>query len=407
METQINNPLVIRCKNCGGELSFDIVKQQYVCAHCGATTEQDSRKAEFKEWQSIHQHKLQQQLSQAKLFCCPACGAKTMTAVDDVTTECPFCGNTLIDDTLSETELPEVIIPFKITMEVAKDKLKQWIHENNKSPAAQQIEKHLDRLTGCYLPYQIVRGANNGHLFIAKMTGIDTSHPFKAYLDSTAINASKEFDNLLLDGMEPFLFDEAKEFDFSYLNGQNAKIKNVNEKELNLRIDEEIKAQLFQTLSKKLLNGRLSLFLLENENEIASALLPVYFMNCGNGIEAAVNGQTGKISIATGKTTKPSRFWWILPTIIAAIATATSVIYKQFVFVPYILTIFGTSFLIEADNYKWRHPVKEILTSPKTQHPHNKTRLQFFEEKESEIDMRKFLKPVSWAHVVLSHHFLR
>lgn len=407
MESLINNPLVIRCKSCGGELSFDIVKQQYVCAHCGTTTEQDSRKAEFKEWKSTHQRNLQQQLSQAKFFCCPACGAKTMTATDDVTTECPFCGNTLIDDTLSETELPEVIIPFKITLEEAKDKLKQWIHENSEKTAAQSIEKHLDGLTGCYLPYQIVRGANNGHLFIAKMIGGDTSHPFKAYLDSTAINASKEFDNLLLDGMEPFLFDEAKEFDFSYLNGQKAKIKNIDGKELNIRIDEEIKAQLFRTLSKKLLNRRLSLFLLDNDNESASALLPVYFMHCGNGIEAAVNGQTGKISIMTGKTTKPSRFWWILPTIIAAIATATAIIYKEFVFVPYILTIFGTSFLIEADNRKWRHPVKEILTSPKTKLPHNKTHLQFFAETENEIEVGKRQEPVSWAYVVFLHHFMK
>lgn len=330
-----------------------------------------------------------------------------MTSSEEATAECPFCGNTLIDDSFSETELPEVIIPFKITLEEAKDKLKQWIHENSEKTAAQSIEKHLDGLTGCYLPYQIVRGANNGHLFIAKMIGGDTSHPFKAYLDSTAINASKEFDNLLLDGMEPFLFDEAKEFDFSYLNGQKAKIKNIDGKELNIRIDEEIKAQLFRTLSKKLLNRRLSLFLLDNDNESASALLPVYFMHCGNGIEAAVNGQTGKISIMTGKTTKPSRFWWILPTIIAAIATAASIIYKEFVFVPYILVIFGTLFLIEADNHKWRHPVKEILTSPKSKRPHDKTRLQFFAETENEIEVGKRQEPVSWAYVVFLHHFMK
>ena len=407
METQVNNPLVIRCKNCGGELDFDIVKQQYVCAHCGTTTEQDSRKAEFTEWKGTHQHNLQQQLSQAKLFCCPACGAKTMTAADDVTTQCPFCGNTLIDDTLSETELPEVIIPFKVTLEEAKEKLKTWVHDNSKQPAAKQIEQSIDRLTGCYLPYQIVRGANNGHLFIAKLTGIDTSHPFKAYLDSTAINASKEFDNLLLDGMEPFLFDEAKEFDFSYLNRQKAKIQNVDAKELNLRIDEEIKAQLFQTLSKKLLNRRLSLFLLDNDNEAASALLPVYFVNCGNGIAAAVNGQTGKISVATGKTMKPARYWWILPTILAIIATILAVIIKHPLLVLMIPVILATAFLVEHDNRIWRMPVKEILTDPKSRQPHNKTRLQFFVEKESEIDPKKTLKPVPWAYVVFEHLFAK
>ena len=405
METTVNNPLVIRCNQCGGELGFDIVKQQYVCSHCGTTLEPDSRKAEFKNWKSTHQDQLRQQLAQAKLFRCPACGAQTMTSSEEATAACPFCGNTLIDDSFSETELPEAIIPFKITLEEAKNRLREWIGNNSKQPAAQRIEQDLNQLTGCYLPYQIVRGANNGHLFIAKMTGVDTSHPFKAYLDSTAINASKEFDNLLLDGMEPFLFDEAKVFDFSYLNGQKAKIKNVDEKELNLRIDEEIKAELFQTLSKKLLNRRLSLFLLENENEVASALLPEYFIKCGDGIAAAVNGQTGKVSIATGKTLQPAKHWWILPTILAVIATIVGIVYKEIQLTIIAPVLLACTFFFESRNRHWRTPVKEILTSPKTQYPHNKTRLQFFEEKESEIDMRKHLEPVSWAHVVFLHHF--
>ena len=407
METQVNNPLVIRCKNCGGELDFDIINQHYVCTHCGTIIEQDSRKAEFTDWQSTHQHKLQQQLLDAKVFCCPACGSKTMTSSEEATATCPFCGNTLIDDTISESQLPEVIIPFKVAMDEAKDRLRKWVSDNNEQPAAQIIEKHIDQLIGCYLPYRIVRGANNGHLFIAKLTGIDTSHPFKAFLDSTAINASKEFDNLLLDGMEPFHFDEVKEFDFSYLNRQKAKIENVTAEELNLRIDEEIKAQLFQTLSKKLLNRRLSLFLLDNDNESASALLPVYFVKCENGIGAAVNGQTGKVSVATGKTLKPARYWWILSTILAIIATIVAVIIIEPLLVLLIPVILATSFLVEHDNRIWRKPVKEILTDPMSKQPNNKTRLQFFTEIRSEIDPRKKLKPVSWVHVVFEHLFAK
>ena len=398
METQVNNPLVIRCKQCGGELGFDIVKQQYVCSHCGATTEQDSRKAEFKEWKNIHQRNLQEQLSQAKLFCCPACGAQTMTSSEDATAKCPFCGNTLIDDTFSDTELPEVIIPFKITLEEAKSKLKEWANDNKKQPAAVELVQHLDQLMGCYLPYQIVRGANNGHLFIAKLTGVDTSHPFKAYVDATAINASKEFDNLLLDGMEPFLFDEAKEFDFSYLNGQKAKIKNVTVEELNKRIDEEIKTELFRTLSKKLLNRRISLFLLDNEYESASALLPVYFVNCGNGIAATVNGQTGKIAIATGKTLQPAKHWWILPTLLAIIATGLGIFSKEYTLIILAPVLLGCMFFFEALNKHWRTPVKEILTMPKSRQARDKTRLQFFVKKGTK---ERF---VSWSYVLYEHY---
>lgn len=53
METTVNNPLVIRCKSCGGDQSFDIIKQQYVCAHCGSVTELNSQTAEFKSWKQL------------------------------------------------------------------------------------------------------------------------------------------------------------------------------------------------------------------------------------------------------------------------------------------------------------------------------------------------------------------
>lgn len=46
MESQVINPLVIRCKNCGGDLSFDIVKQKYCCAHCGSEANASEKKVE-------------------------------------------------------------------------------------------------------------------------------------------------------------------------------------------------------------------------------------------------------------------------------------------------------------------------------------------------------------------------
>ena len=126
MEANVNNPLVIRCKSCGGAQSFDIAKQQYVCEHCGSTSELDSQKAEFKNWRQIQQQKIRQDLGNVRAFACPACGARTLTAADDASAECPFCQNTMIDAEFAGT-VPEIIIPFKITKKEAEDKLKAWL----------------------------------------------------------------------------------------------------------------------------------------------------------------------------------------------------------------------------------------------------------------------------------------
>ena len=406
MEEQVINPLVIRCKKCGGELNFDIDKQQYVCAHCGMALEQDSRKAEFKNWKSTHQHNLQQQLSQAKLFCCPACGAKTMTSTEEATAECPFCRNTLIDDTFSETELPEAIIPFKITLDEAKDRLRGWVRNNPRQAVVKDIEQHIDKLTGCYLPFHIVRGSFDGKLYLMKKGALETEHEFKAHLKSVAVNDSKEFDNLFLDGIEPFDINEAKVFDFSYLNGQKAKIQDIDAKEMNLRITKEVEVELIRTLSKKLFNKRISLYLLDDDNEAASTLLPVYFVDCSNGISAAVNGQTGKVSIMTGKEVKLIKRWWLVPSLITVLTFILG-IYLNDVRLYIIATALFIASMGGAIGTQFKKKtVKEILTAPKTKQSHNDTQVQFFKVITDTWNPRySKKKPVSRLSVLLSHLF--
>lgn len=399
----IKNPLVIRCKNCGGELGFDILKQRYVCAHCGAITEQDSQKAEFKRWKDTRQLELSQQLSQVKAYRCPSCGAQTMTSAEEATASCPFCGNTLIDDTFSGTDLPEVIVPFKITLEEAKSRLAQWVNDHPKQAVSQTIQQHVENLNGCYLPFQAVRGSFDGKLFLTKKGGIETEHPFKAHLNTLAVNVSEEFDNMVLDGMEPFDFNEAKAFDFKYLNRQKAKITNVDAKEMNQRVQEEVTVELIRTLSTKLLNKRISLYLLGGNNESASMLLPVYFVNCGDGIVAVVNGQTGKVVIATGKETKLVKRWWLAPTMFALAMFVVGLLVSDVRFYMLAGALFlGMLFAAIGTQYK-RKTVKEVLVFPKGKRSHNGTQVQFFALTGDEWQPK--LKPVSTFRVFMAHLF--
>ena len=380
MEQQVNNPLVIRCKNCGGEQSFDIVKQQYVCAHCGTVTGTDAQKAEFKNWKSAHQLQLTKDLSKARPFLCPACGARTMASADDANATCPFCGNTLMDGSFAGTELPEVIIPFQLTLEDAKAKLKAWIEANKSNDAALSLSQCIDQLTGCYLPYQIVRGDCGGTMSVNLQDGSCTSYPFLTYLKSTLVNASGDIDNLFLDGIEPFNFESACEFDFGFLNKQKAKLPNINGDELIHRTAEETESELYHTLSRQMRNKEISVKLFDEDNESASLLLPVYLLKSKGKAMAAVNGQTGKISVLTGKTKNLTGRWWLFPLIATVVLTIIGYIVGDFGLALGLGAVFGIVFFVVAHNRHSDEIINEVLTSPKSKVSHNDTKVQFYHD---------------------------
>jgi len=378
METQVKNPFVIRCEYCGGDQSFDIVKQRYTCAHCGAEATNAEKNAEFRHWKNLRQVSFMQESSKVKNFACPSCGAQTLASSEDVSAKCPFCQNTMIDAKFSGTEVPEVIIPFKITQEEAEKRLRSWISSNTKNPVAKAIEKSMDRFSGCYLPYHIVRGAFSGDMYISDQAGIGHAYPFMAYLSHTAVNASKDWDNLFLDGIEPFDFSEARDFDFRYLNHQKAKIQNVEPDGLASRIREETTSELQETLSKKVRTKEITLAMAYQNNETILAALPVYLVKCGNGITAAVNGQTGKISIATGKEKNLTGLWWIYPTLAALAVGVLGSIFGNLQLGLMGALVFGMVFFAIAHNRHHKEIVKEILTDPKATKSHNDTRSEFF-----------------------------
>lgn len=378
MAPTVKNPLVIRCEYCGGDQSYDIVKQKYVCAHCGAEANTAEKKTQYRRWKSLRHEVVLQDLDQVKTFSCPSCGAQTMAAGEDASAQCPFCQNTMIDAAFAGNDLPEVILPFKLNKQEAQDKLKSWLQANKSNQAAQLIEKNMHRFTGCYLPYHIVRGAYNGNMNITLQDGSGTNYPFRTYLSHTAVNASKDWDNLFLDGLEPFDFSEAREFDFGFLNHQKAKIQNVVNEALSARVEEETRAELFQNLSKKVRTKELTVLLDDDENESIPALMPVYLVKCKNGVAAAVNGQTGKVSIATGKKKNLTGKWWLWPTLATLVVGVGGGLLAGIEVGLALALVFGLVFFAVAHNRHHAEMIDEVITFPKTKASHNDTNTEFF-----------------------------
>lgn len=381
METKVNNPLIVRCPNCGGEQGFDIVKQQYECAYCGSVTEMAQQKAEFRNWRTLQQNNVRSEMGRVKMFSCPACGAQTIAPAEEAVAQCPFCQNSVIDGSFSNTVMPEAILPFKLTLDEARKRLEGWLSAHSSNPVSAIIKKNMDHFAGCYLPYHIVRGSCDGGMNVADQSGAGYAYPFRAYINTMAVNASNDLDNIFLDGIEPFDFSETRDFDYGFLNGQRARIQTLNDVKVKKRISEETQTELYDTLSKEAHTKEISVGIGQNDCESVTALMPVYFVNCGNGVAAAVNGQTGKISVSTGKSKNLTRLWWLSPTIATIVLAIIFFALKAEAMLA--LTgagVFGIILFAVAHQRHRDEFVREIFTDPKTKGSHNDTKAVFMED---------------------------
>lgn len=376
MDTQVINPLVIRCTSCGGDQSYDIVKQKYVCAHCGTENSVMDKTVEYRHWRSLRHDAVMREASEVKQFQCPSCGAQTIAANDDASAECPFCQSTMIDANFAGNDLPEAIIPFKISEADAKKKLSQWLEGRN-DKAAQAIKGKMDKMTGCYLPYHIVRGAFVGDMAVSLQDATDSHYPLRAYLNNTAVNASNDLDNMFLDGMEPFDFSEARVFDFGFLNHQKAKTPNVSEGDLLQRVKEETQNEVYDDLKRKMHNKEIKVLLEDEGNESVKALLPVYLVKCSENIAAAVNGQTGKVSILTGKDKNLTGRWWLFPLIATLVVALVGYFIAGMEMAMGFGMVFGIVFFVVAHNRHQAIFIKEVVTSGGSFKRHNDTRTVF------------------------------
>lgn len=301
----------IHCPNCGAAARFDIKKQMYLCAYCGGNVGINEAIEQKQGFRKLQQEKLNNSVASyhLKKATCPGCGAKVVFEENEALANCSFCGKALVrGNYLSAKDMPELIIPFRITDTEARDLLRQWCKKNKNKSEAKKILQQMEDLRGFYLPYELVKGPVN-----CTVKRIDGSRNYNCagYIEDQYINCSKQLDNLLLDGMEPFEADDIEVFDFGYLAGQGVKTRDITDKDLLTRIEQELgeryKPEVQKTLETKAVNvtahaeGILRM----------PVLLPVYYLKAGD-VLSAVNGQTGKVCV---RAEKESHYiflpWWL------------------------------------------------------------------------------------------------
>lgn len=315
MEKEILN---IYCPNCGAPAAFDIVQQVYACGYCGGKVQIEEAVAQKQELIRERRKNLRGTAGQYDLATasCSGCGAELIFEKGEALSNCAFCGRSLVRKKfLFDEKLPQSVIPFAVTEEEAREKLQEWCTRNKNKQEAKHLQMKLQDLKSFYLPYEMARGPVTCQVKHVQETQRYEAH---GYLQDAFVNCSKQLDNLVLDAMEPYDPEDLHAFDFAYVAGQRVKISDVTESQIRDRLRRETEEN-YRPYMEKIWGSRA----LEMETVVDSAyripvLLPVYYIADGE-VQAAVNGQTGKVSVRAEKESAYiSPPWWVSGLLILA-----------------------------------------------------------------------------------------
>ncbi len=320
------------CPLCGAAAHFDIVQQNYKCSYCEGKVEIRDAIKEKQGFRDLHQKKIKEDAKNYKLLTgyCSGCGATVVFEENEPMTTCAFCGKALVrKEYTNDEELPELLIPFRITEDEAKKIAKDWCDSNKSKIEAKHFSERISNIKGFYLPYELIRGS------VSCRTGrkdSSSSYTCRGNVAQEFINRSKQLDNLLLDAMEPFELDDLKEFDFAYLAGQRVKVSDIDNYELNKRICDELEENYKKELKKTFKTEALDITVYTESMLRMPVLLPVYYI-CDGNFMAVINGQTGKVSVRAEK----DSYYYFLPWWLKAILS--TVIISSLVYL--LMTILG------------------------------------------------------------------
>ena len=297
----------IHCPNCGAPAYFDIVQQTYFCGYCGGRVEIREALRTKQGFRQLCAGKLKIDVKRFRLFSasCTGCGATVVFEENEALSSCAFCGRSLVRSEYLDTDgLPESVIPFAITESEAQERLREWCSKNKGKPEARKLKNLIPSLKGFYLPYELVRGPV--HLKVSRM------------------DSSKQLDNLLLDGMEPYDTEQMAEFDFGYVSGHHVKISDISDDALADRIAQEAQVSYTPSVRKTLETNAVEIRAGVSDAVRYPVLLPVYYI-CEGNLMAAVNGQTGKVSVRAEKESHYYFLPWWLKGLLATLALSGAV----------------------------------------------------------------------------------
>lgn len=332
--------MIFRCKNCGGNVVYSPERKKMFCPFCESEDSEeredgvivtseaetgqpapgvDAQTQEGGTTGTTAQTKSAIGNAQQKVTkVCPNCGGEIPMTAATSATRCPYCDNYLIvDDQISGTYTPHMLIPFKMGKEGCKQLIRSKFEKCVFAPTDFLSEVRLNGIHGDYVPFWFydyntnctfhgegtkVRSWTTGNTQYTETSYYDIVRDMDIDFDKIPVDASVGMPDDVMDLMEPFDYKEMQEFKPEYLSGFYSERYNMTSD----LVESRAKAKM-QEDAKKMLNDSYSGYssvrkMVENvsvtDSSVNYGLLPVWkydYTYKGKEYPFYVNGQTGKL----------------------------------------------------------------------------------------------------------------
>ena len=321
-----------KCPNCSAKLNFNIELQKWKCDYC------DSQ---------FTLEELQKRLNNAATskknddndlvvdddntyvqYNCPDCGAEIIADEQTSATFCIYCGNTaILKNKLAGKFKPDYIIPFKKTEEDARNAFKTISKGKPFTPKSFISNANIEKIRGVYIPFWLydiwlkgtvkisatkVTSWSSGNTHYTKTDYYDVERAGDMKFKRIPVDGSSRFDDALMNTIEPFNYNDLKEYNHAYLSGFVAEKYDIDKYVLfkearnrTLATGEQVFLDTCKGYSSKIVKSK---YLFPQTENCEYVLLPVYMVNVkyeGKYYTFAMNGQTGEfvgnVPISKGK----------------------------------------------------------------------------------------------------------
>jgi len=337
-----------KCPNCGADMAFDSQSGMLRCDSCGRTdnieqmagmkdlprdvkvkyemSDEDKKAAKSafnhdyadpsdKDAPSYH-HTLSD--SEAHEYHCNNCGAVIITDINTAATRCSFCGaGVVLADRLSGVLAPSKVIPFSISKEQAQAAFVKWCRKGLLTPSDFMTADRIKNITGMYVPFWLfdmngrgeidatctrVRKYTQGEWIYTETSYYHVYRKVDLNYNRVPCDASKKMDDKMMDKLEPYQYNNLKDFAMPYLAGFIAEKYDYTDEDLLPRIKNRVYSYVDAYL-RSTISGYSSVHINRKDINIIKrnadyTLMPVW-MVCYDYRQTEhiflMNGQTGKI----------------------------------------------------------------------------------------------------------------
>ena len=302
-----------KCPSCGAQIIWEPSIEKFKCEYCASLFSAD----EFLKLQENEEENSKRDNEELVSFKCNNCGAEIVSDVNTYSTFCVYCGSSaILKDKINSENMPDYVIPFKITEEDARSAYNELLKGKMLLPRKFRKAKLSEKIRGIYIPFWAYDITYDGDI---KFEGVDIEkweddeyeYEKRKYYDvivrghyeyeKVLCDASRFFNDDLMDSISPFDLNALIKYNHAFLCGYLADTYDVS------------KAESFNIAKERTTNSCISVArresphdedhytddnLIIDKTKTYHLYLPVYILSVPFKKKIytfAMNGQTGKL----------------------------------------------------------------------------------------------------------------